>query len=458
MWYKEGRERQEDMYSLGHGTLSSVLSPASQSHDELIGSLNPGYAGGLAGRQILSFKKKAAGGGAMTTLFVGIDVSKDSSAAQGLGADGEERFSEVFPMDSDGFAKLYEVITRHSADLSEVMVGLESTACYHINLFSFLTAKGITAVVINPLLIANFSKLSLRKTKTDRKDALTIAQFLIAHKDSINQVAVSQDLQDFRDMARERESVCQMICIQKTEMKRLLQTTFPELEKLCRITGKVMLDFIESFPSARLVRAAKPKVIKKMLSRKGVDTRLTFTAEDIIQAANNSVATASPGKELILKGKIATLKHLEVRRDELTEALTEYCRATMVEDLDIVTSVPGISMGTATTFLAELGSIGKFTSYKKVIAFAGIDPSVYQSGKFEGTGKISKRGNRHLRRIIWLMTISVILHNPAFRDFFMRKRKEGQAYKKAVLATSHKLIRVLFALLTKRTHFCASCA
>jgi transposase len=410
----------------------------------------------LAGRHILSFRE-AAGGGAMTKLFVGIDVSKDSSAARGLGANGEEMFSLVFAMDSGGFATLYEAITKHSADLSEVMVGLESTACYHINLFSFLTAKGITAVVINPLLIANFSKLSLRKTKTDRKDALTIAQFMLSHKDSITQVPLSQDHQDFRDMARERESLIQMICVQKVEMKRLLQTTFPELERLCDIDTKVMLDFIEALPSARLVRAAKPKMLQKMLTRKGVDTRLTFTAEDIIGAAKNSVATASPGKELILKGKIATLKHLEGRRDDLTEALTEYCKATMLEDLEIVTSVPGINKGTATTFLAELGSIEHFSSYKKLIAFAGIDPSVYQSGKYEGTGRISKRGNRHLRRVIWLMTITVIQHNPTFRAFFMRKRSEGQAYKKAVFATSHKLIRVLFALLTKRTHFQGSC-
>lgn len=393
----------------------------------------------------------------MTTLFVGIDVSKDSSAAQGLGADGEERFSVVFAMDSGGFDQLHDAIADHSRNLSEVVVGLESTACYHINLFSFLTAKGVTAIIINPLLIANFSKLSLRKTKTDRKDALTIAKFLIAHNDSITQMAVSQDIQDFRDMARERESVIQMICIQKVEMKRLLQTIFPELERLCSVTSKVMLDLIEAFPSARLVREAKPGIIKKMLTRKGVDKRLTFTAADIIAAAKSSVATASPGKELILKGKISTLKHLEARRDELTKVLTEYCKALMREDFDIVTSVPGISNGTATTFLAEVGSIEKFTSHKKLIAFAGIDPSVYQSGKYEGTGRISKRGNRHLRRVIWLMTITVIQHCPIFRAFFMRKRNEGQAHRKAVFATSHKLIRVLFALLTKKNLFQGSC-
>jgi transposase len=389
----------------------------------------------------------------MIRLFVGIDVSKDSSSARGLNDNGEDRFAMVFSMDSDGFAKLYKIITEHCSDISEVMVAMESTACYHINLFSFLTTKGINTIIINPLLISNFSKLSLRKTKTDKKDALTIAQFLMANKDSITQLSVPPELQDLRDIDRERESVIQMISMHTVEMKRLLQTTFPELEKLCNITTKVMLDFIEDFPSARMVRAAKPKIIEKALNRKGVSTRLTFNADDIITAAKKSVATVSPAKELILKGKVSTFQHLVKRRDELTKALTEYCRQTMIEDLKIVTSVTGINKGTATTFLAEIGSIDKYT-----IAFAGIDPSVYQSGKYEGTGRISKRGNRHLRRVIWIMTKNVIHHNSLFKTFFLKKRKEGQAFKKAMFATSHKLIRVLFALLSKKRYFDLNCA
>ena len=374
----------------------------------------------------------------MIRLFVGIDVSKDSSSARGLNENGEDQFAIVFDMNSEGFAKLHNAITTHCTDISEVMVAMESTACYHINLFSFLAAKGINTVIINPLLIANFSKLSLRKTKTDKKDALTIAQFLMAHKDSITQLAVPPDLQDLRDIARERESLIQMISTQTVEMKRLLQTTFPELETICSITTKVMLDFIEEFPSARLVRATKSKIIEKALNRKGVSTRLAFTASDIITAARNSVATVSPAKELILKGKVSTFQHLAKRRDALTKALTEYCNATMIEDLKIVTSITGINKGTATTFLAEMGSIDKFASYKKLIAFAGIDPSVYQSGKYEGKGRISKRGNRHLRRIIWIMTKNVIHHSSLFKTFFLRKRGEEKGKHTKKLCLPHR--------------------
>jgi transposase len=101
----------------------------------------------------------------------------------------------------------------------------------------------------------------------------------------------------------------------------------------------------------------------------------------------------------------------------------------VIEDLKILTSIDGVAKGTATTFLAEFGPISNFVSYKKLIAYAGIDPTVYQSGKFEGESKISKRGNRHFRRVFWLMTVRVIQHNEAFKRYLQKRRNEGQPYK-----------------------------
>jgi transposase len=394
----------------------------------------------------------------MSELFVGIDVAKDTSSAQGIDSTGKGRFSLTFAMDSDGFMQLWKAIAEHSKDLSEVSAAVESTACYHINLYSFLTAKGVPTVVINPLLIANFAKLSLRKTKTDKKDAMSIAQFLLVHGETISQLSLSQDRQDFRDIARERESVGNMLSAHKVEIKRLLQTTFPELERIGDLSTKVMQEFIAEFPSARLVKMAKPKAIQKVLQRKGVGTRLTYTAEDLIRAAKKSVATISLAKEFILQGKVRTHQHLQERYAELTKILTEYCKSSMLEDFEIITSIDGISKCTATTFLAEIGCIGNYASHKQLIAFAGIDPTVYQSGKFEGASRISKRGNRHLRRVLWLMTTCVIQHNTTFRAYFMKKRSEGQPFKKAVFATTHKLVRAIFAMLTQRTMFKEVCA
>lgn len=392
----------------------------------------------------------------MGKLYVGIDISKDSSSANGIDEHGKSCFETSFDMDSAGFAELLKAIKTNSDRYENVVVAMESTACYHINLYSFLSAKGIDTVLINPLVIANFAKLSLRKTKTDKKDAGTIAHIL-AHKNSVRQLAVSQDLQDIRDMARERESLCHQISATKVKIRRLLHRTFPELESMCNPFTKVMLHFIQRFPSARLVSVAKPNIIAKTLKEKPCSCCIRFTPSELIKIARKSIATISLGKEIILSGKIDTLLHLQKRRDELTKVITKYCESSVVEDLKIVTSVNGIGNNTATTFLAEIGCIDNYASYKNLIAFAGIDPTVYQSGKYEGASKISKRGNRHLRTVIWLMTVRVINHNPTFRKYYFKKRNEGQPFKKAVFATAHKLIRVIFAMLSKRTYFQEEC-
>jgi len=389
----------------------------------------------------------------MDRMFVGVDISKDTFSAAGLDAEGNECFSGFYSMDSDGFCKFLEIVTAHCQDRQKVLVGMESTGCYHINLFSFLTSQGIPAVVINPLLIANFAKRSLRKTKTDKKDARTIAKFLRENGEEISQLSISQDLQDLRDLARERESLSHLISATKVEIKRVLRAIFPELESIADIYTRVMLRFLQVYPSARLVKAAKPKVLAQALRQPYVGHKLTFSAEDILRAAQSSVATASPGKEIILKGKIATLLHLQERMDEMTKLLTDLCKATRVEDLKILRSIKGVGPKTGVPFLAEMGSVENFSSHKKLIAFAAMDPSVCQSGKNIGKSKLSKRGNRHLRRAIYLMTAAVVSKNAFFKAYFLRRKKEGLIPQKALLATAHKLIRVIFAMLSHRTYF-----
>ena len=390
----------------------------------------------------------------MSMLFVGIDVSKDYSSAQGLDREGKKLFYLEFVMNGQGFSRLLNILKTHCKDLSEVTVGLESTGCYHINLFAFLCSEGIACVVINPLLISNFARLSLRKTKTDKKDALTIAQFLLAHRGKLSQVSYSQNSQDLKDLARERESLAVMIAGLKNDVRRLLQMSFPELEHRCKLFTETMLRFLIKFPSARAIRTAKPKEISKaLIHAEGKRKRVFISAEEIIKLANASVGTDSVAKEVILSEKIGTLLYLEEKQGRITEALVEACRSTRVDELDIITSVDGISAITGSTFLAELGGIELFSSSKHLIAFAGLDPSIHQSGQYEGISRISKRGNRHLRRVVFLMTLCAVRSQNAFREYFLRRKEEGLPPKKALLATAHKLLRVLFAMLSSKSYF-----
>ena len=389
----------------------------------------------------------------MNSVFVGVDVSKDFFSAAGLDGEGKELFLGSYEMNTSGFSEFIAVLSSHCERVDQVMVAMESTGCYHINLYSFLMGKGIQAMVVNPLLIANFAKLSLRKTKTDKKDARTIAKFLMDHHEEISQLSISQDHQDLRDLSRERESLSHLMSAIKVEIKRVLRTTFPELESIGDIYTGVMLRFLQEYPSARLVRAAKPKAIAKILKQPYVGNKLTFSAEDILRAAKSSIAVVSPVKEIILQGKIATLFHLQERLDEVTKLLSDLCKATRVEDLKILRSIKGVGPKTAAPFLAEMGKVDNFLSHKKLIAFAGMDPSVHQSGKFMGMSKLSKRGNRHLRRAIYLMTASVVSKNAFFKAYFLRRKGEGLPPQKALFATAHKLIRVIFAMLSQRTYF-----
>ena len=135
--------------------------------------------------------------------------------------------------------------------------------------------------------------------------------------------------------------------------------------------------------------------------------------------------------------------------------LIELSRSKMDESIRILTSVQGIGDTMATNFMIEMGGdIQNFTNHKKLIAVAGVDPAVYQSGKHEGHGGITKRGNRHLRRVIWLMTTHVIMFSETFRAYYRKRIQDGLPYKKAVLATAHKLLRIIFAMLSKKTAFC----
>jgi transposase len=386
-------------------------------------------------------------------MFVGVDVSKDSFSAAGLDGEGKECFSGSYSMDCDGFVKFLELLTAHCSDLQKLLVGMESTGCYHLNLFSFLSSQGIQALVINPLLISNFAKRSLRKTKTDKKDAKTIAKFLMENQEEISPLSISQDLQDLRDLARERESVSHLITATKAEIKRVLRTTFPELESVGDIFTRSMLRFIREYPSARRVKMARLKDLAKALNQPHVGNKLSFSVEDILRAAHRSIAMVSPAKEVILQGKIATLLHLQERLDELTKLVTEVCKATRVEDWKLLRSIKGVGPKTAVPFLAEMGSIENFSSPKKLIAFAGMDPSVCQSGKYIGKSKLSKRGNRHLRRAIYLMASAVVSQNAFFKAYFVRRKREGLKPQRALLATAHKLIRVIFAMLSHRTYF-----
>jgi len=385
--------------------------------------------------------------------FVGIDVSKDKFDACGIREDGTKLFQFSAAMDRNGFEKLKMHLS--SVPIASVLIGMESTASYHVNLFSYLASEVYAVVVINPLLISNYVKMQLRKTKTDKKDAWVIAQFLLANKDSLIRRAASPLISDLRELARQRESLVGQMTSLKNDIKRILNITFPELEHLAGIFTKSMLKLLQRYPSACALKDIDPDQLTRMLIEDSYGRKRGAFAEALLKAVRSSIGTPSPMKDVILKQKVSLHLQLDEALQEITEMLLQSSRGMMGDDRDILNSIKGIGEKTAASFLIEMGGdIQQFDQPGKIIAMAGIDPAVRQSGKYEGSSRITKRGNRHLRRIIWLMTTQVIHYCDVFRAYYLKRKKDGLPYKKAVLATAHKLVRVIYAMLTQRTAFC----
>ncbi|MHB9097610.1 MAG: IS110 family RNA-guided transposase [Syntrophales bacterium] len=385
--------------------------------------------------------------------FVGIDVSKDKFDVCGITRDEAKLFQFSATMDRKGFEKLKDHLAVVS--VSSVLIGMESTASYHVNLFSYLVSEGYNVLIINSLLISNDVKMQLRKTKTDKKDAAVIALFLLANGNTLNQRVTPSLISDLRDLSRQRESLVDEMTALKINIKRLLNITFPELEHMTLVFTKSMLKLLQQYPSAFALRSADLVQLSQMLIADSYGHKREAFAAELMKAACSSVGTNSAAKEIILKQQVTLLLHLEEALQEITGILIEMSRKLMEEDMNILTSIKGIGNKTAANFLIEMGGdVNQYECSGKIIAMAGLDPTVYQSGNHEGKGRITKRGNRHLRRVIWLMRTRVIHYTDVFNAYYLKRRKEGLPDKMAVLATAHKLIRVIYAMLTQQITFC----
>lgn len=284
-------ERQEGLLLPGLLDPYYSVSHAFPNHDKLIGSLNPCYDGGLVEEAPVScFSDLTAGGvNDMNTTsfrgFLGIDISKDKFDACCIGSNGEKHFHLSCSMDRTGFERLVSRLEALPISKESLLIGMESTACYHMNLFSFLIAGGYAAVIINPLLISNFVKLQLRKTKTDKKDVLVIAQYMLMHVDALARASISPHVSDLRDLSRQRESLLSQMTALKSDMKRILTITFPELERLTGVFTKSILQLLSRFPSAHAIVQADPAEITQLLIDHSMGRNSAEASEAIIHAA-----------------------------------------------------------------------------------------------------------------------------------------------------------------------------
>lgn len=379
-------------------------------------------------------------------IYVGIDIAKDKHDCFAMNSDGEILIENLtFQNNSNGFNLFFNSISQFNESLENIKVGLEATGHYSNNILNFLTSKGFNVYVINPLQTNLYRKgQSLRKTKTDKLDARFIATMLIT--DNFKPYSnLSYHISELKSLVRHRFRLVEERSKFKVSLSRLITIIFPELEKIVwSISQNSVLYLLTELPSVKDISECNLKHLTNILQKYSKGKYSRDKAIEIRDLARKSIGTNSSSISFELRQVIQTILFLQSQIDEIDKELKK-----LIDSLDSpIMTIPGISYVTAAFILAEIGDINNFDSPAKLQAFAGLDPSTYQSGKFTAThSTMVKRGSKYLRWALLTATRLVCMRDKTFNDYKNQKLAEGKHYFVALSHTSKKLIRVIFYLL-----------
>ena len=388
-------------------------------------------------------------------IYVGIDVAKDKHDCVITNSNGEvlaKAFS--FPNNLEGFNTLFQRILSISSNFSIIKVGLEATGHYNYNLLGFLLNKGLNVYVLNPLHTNLFRKsLSLRKTKTDKVDAHTITTMLMSIPDLNPYSETAYHNEELKSLTRYRFDKVHERAKLKQSVSRLVTILFPELEKLVTtLHGTTVYALLSEFPSADAIANAHLTRLTNLISVSSKGRHGKEKAEQIRNAARHSIGSQMPVKSLELKHTIKLISELTAEIDEI-EAEIRY----MMDELNSpILTIPGISYAMGSMIVAEIGDFKRLDSPDKLLAYAGLSPSTYQSGKLESThARMEKRGSKYLRYALYNAAKYVCHWDPVFRSYLAKKRAEGKSYNVALSHAIRKLVRVIYQLeKTQQVYIC----
>ena len=338
-------------------------------------------------------------------IFVGIDVAKNKHDCFITNSDGEVLFkSFTISNNLDGFDELYQKIESVMEDVSKVKVGLEATGHYSYNLLEYLLDKGLTTFVINPLHTNLYRKsLSLRQTKTDKVDARTIASMLMSDVNLKSYSDTSYHNEELKSLTRYRFDKVKERAKLKISISRLVCILFPELEKLVpTLHQNSVYELLYEFPGARQVANAHLTRLTNLVATasKGhytKDTALVF---------REAIGSNMQAKSLELKHTIKLIRELDAEIEEIENEI----KTIMDEINSPILSIPGISYRMGAMIIAEIGDFSQFDSPDKILAYAGMSPSTYQSGQLDNChSRMEKRGSRYLRYALYNATTYVCL-------------------------------------------------
>jgi transposase len=391
-----------------------------------------------------------------TILYVGIDVSKDKSdicIKDQSGNDLIHRF-KIENTKAD-LGKLYETIERIKSKTQgkiDVVFGMEATGIYSLPLYSALRRDGYKVKLYNPIQTNGFRKMNVRKTKTDPIDAAIIADMLrYSEPPQVNEIK-DLNLYQLRELVRIRHRLIEKQTVCKVQMIRNIDIIWPNYVSLMpKVFGTTSITVLKKY-------TAPSKMISKSfeqfydLVHKASRSKISRTKAEEIYANAGNILTI-PEIEPIISIEIKTLiTQLELYDGQIQSIDTKIDQ--MMKRIDSkIMSIPGIGVTLGPMILGEVGNIDRFSSAKKLVAFAGLDSVVSQSGRFEKTGKISKRGSPLLRQALFLAANIARMNDDVLKRFYDKKRSEGKHHYSALNAVAAKLLRVIYSVLKNNKEY-----
>ena len=377
--------------------------------------------------------------------IVGIDIGKNHHEASIVSPEGKQIGRSLrFATTHKGADSLMRFIFKNIGN-SPCVFGMEATGHYWYPIYSFLKAKGYTICVINPIQSDSLRKMYIRQTKNDSIDSFLIAEVIRFGQFGTTSMA-DENILAMRQLCRYRDSVISSRTEIKLRIGTIMEQIFPEYEKqfssLWMSTSMGILEKyltpenIENAPIDELFEIIKDKSHNKLTMKKAISIR---------EAASDTfgIKIAQDAFSFQLKQLIDRMNFLDKQIEALDCQILEY-----YEKFDCyLHTIPGIGMIAAATILAEIGDINRFKSSSALVAFAGIDPTVRQSGEFSSThNHMSKRGSPYLRHAIFLAATTCSFHNSPLNAYYKKKREQGKHHLTATGAVARKLTTIIYAV------------
>lgn len=380
-------------------------------------------------------------------MFVGIDIAKRSHEACVIDQNGSFLVKPFkFANSTVGFDKLLAPLQTVFSDLSAFRFGMEATGHYWLNLYCKLIEQGLCVHVINPVQSDALRGLYIRKVKNDSKDSFIIAELIRFGRYSETTLS-DPDIIALRELTRQRFYLVDCISDAKCKIISLVDKIFPEYETLFSdMFGSTSLALLENYTTPEAISEVPTDTLSDFLRQASKGRFGADKAEQIQNIARNSFGSFlfADSSAFAIRQFLEQVKLLESQVRELEEYIAE----TLEKFNSQLTSIKGIGTTLAAVFVAEIGDINRFSSPDKLAAFAGIDPTVKQSGEFTGThNHMSKRGSPYLRRALYLAAVACNLHNPALHAVYEKKRAQGKHHNIALSAVSRKLVNIIYAVM-----------